>query len=163
MAQWYYSKNGTQLGPVALEVLRSKLRSGEVSPADLVWKDGMTDWQPAGKIADLAISSMEAQPPMQAPPIGGMQSPYAPPVAAPGPIRYGAPLPNYLWQSIVVTLLCCLPFGVAAIVMAAKVEGLVARGDMQGAIAASASAKKWCLVALISGFVIQAGMVAAPQ
>jgi hypothetical protein len=148
MAQWYYSKNGTQLGPVAVEELRSKLSSGEVSPADLVWKDGMSDWQPAGKIADLAISSMGLQSPMQAPPTGGVQSPYSPPVSAPGPLRHGAPIPNYLWQSIVVTLLCCWPVGIPAIVYAAKVDGLAARGDIPGAMAASANAKKWCFISL---------------
>jgi Interferon-induced transmembrane protein len=40
-------------------------------------------------------------------------------------------------------LCCCLPFGVVAIVYAAKVDGLVASGDIAGAEAASKSAKLW--------------------
>jgi GYF domain 2 len=52
--QWYYSKNGTQLGPVGEGELRSKLTSGEISPSDLVWKDGMTDWLPSSKVPSLA-------------------------------------------------------------------------------------------------------------
>ena len=58
------------------------------------------------------------------------------------------PVPNYLWQSIVVTILCCWPLGIPAIVYAAKVDGLSARGDIQGAMSASASAKRWCWIAL---------------
>ena len=66
----------------------------------------------------------------------------------------GLPIPNYLWQSIVVTILCCWPFGIPAIVYAAKVDGLKSRGDIAGAMEASANAKKWCLVAVVSWVVI---------
>lgn len=143
MAQWYYSKNGTQLGPIAQEELRSKLSSSEISQSDLVWKDGMGDWQPAGMIAELAISATRTSPPGQVPPVTAAPSPYSPPSAAPGPLRHDVPIPTYLWQSIVVTLLCCWPFGIPAIVFAAKVDGLRSRGDIQGAMDASANAKKW--------------------
>lgn len=54
-------------------------------------------------------------------------------------------VPNYLWQSIVVTVLCCLPFGVVSIVHAAKVDSLLAQGDIVGANAASKSAKTWAI------------------
>jgi hypothetical protein len=42
--QWYYSKNGSQLGPVEQGGILSKLASGEISPSDMVWREGMTDW-----------------------------------------------------------------------------------------------------------------------
>ncbi len=51
--QWYYSKNGTQLGPVEESELRAKLGSGEISAADLVWRDGMSDWLAAARVAEL--------------------------------------------------------------------------------------------------------------
>lgn len=63
-------------------------------------------------------------------------------------------IPNYLWQSIVATVLCCMPFGVVGIVFAAKVDGLVARGDLAGAQAASKSAKTWTSVAVGSGLLV---------
>ena len=68
----------------------------------------------------------------------------------------GANIPNYLWQSIVVTIFCCWPFGIPAIVYAAKVDGLKARGDIAGAMAASASAKTWCTVSagIVLGFAV---------
>lgn len=52
--QWYYSKNGTQLGPVAEAELMAKLASREVLPTDLVWKDGMGNWLPVSNVPELA-------------------------------------------------------------------------------------------------------------
>ncbi len=60
---------------------------------------------------------------------------------------------NYLWQSIVVTVLCCLPLGIPAIVFAAKVNGLVAAGKIEEAQDASQKAKMWCWIALGCGLV----------
>jgi hypothetical protein len=61
---------------------------------------------------------------------------------------------NYLVQSILVTLCCCLPFGIPAIVFASRVDGAVRSGDMAAAQLASASAKKWCWIGFISGLVV---------
>lgn len=129
--EWHYSKNGVQLGPVSREELLQKKQSGEVLPTDLVWKHGMADWMPLAQVAELAAAPSAA--PSAAPttyPRVGM------PVGA-------TPVPNYLWQSIAATVLCCMPFGVVAIIFAAKVDGLVAKGDIAGAMAASKSAKTW--------------------
>ena len=52
-------------------------------------------------------------------------------------------IPNYLAQSILVTLFCCLPLGIPAIVYAAQVNSKVQAGDIQGAIAASNKARMW--------------------
>jgi hypothetical protein len=141
--QWYYSKNGTQLGPVSEGEIIAKLASGEVSAADLVWKEGMADWRPAASVAELA--SLRVIPPVVNSPV--VNSPYAPPTFPSAPMPGGANIPNYLWQSIVVTIFCCWPLGIPAIVYAAKVDGLRARGDIAGAMAASSSAKTWCIVA----------------
>lgn len=149
--QWYYSKNGTQLGPVEESDLRSKIAMGEVSPNDLVWRDGMTDWLPAAKVAELAGGSTAMTPPVTG---GTVGTPYSPPRSqmptgqTPAAYYSGPNIPNYLWQSIVVTILCCWPFGIPAIVYAAKVDGLKAQGNVMGAMEASANAKKWCLIAL---------------
>lgn len=141
--QWYYSKNGVQLGPVPQEEIRAKLASGEILPTDLVWREGMKDWLVAAAVSELA-------PPLAGPPVlsGAPVSPYAPPVSLPSSPPAGVEIPNYLWQSIVVTILCCWPFGIPAIVYAAKVDTLKAQGDIAGAMAASASAKMWCLVSV---------------
>jgi hypothetical protein len=53
-------------------------------------------------------------------------------------------IPNYLAQSILVTLFCCLPLGIPAIVYAAQVNGRLAAGDMQGACDSSRKARVFC-------------------
>ena len=129
------------MGPVSLEELRAKLAAGEVSGTDMVWREGLPDWRPASAMPELAVPAAETRPVLLTP----ENSPYQPPVVVTHPA--GLSIPNYLWQSIVVTIFCCWPLGIPAIVYAAKVDGLKARGDIQGAMAASASAKKWCWVA----------------
>jgi len=147
--QWYYSKNGTQLGPVSQAELSAKIASGEISATELVWKDGMSDWTPAANLPEFALST----PPNVgvAPASYAQPSPYAPPAAHAAPQGFVTKIPNYLWQSICVTVLCCMPFGVPAIIYAAKVDGLQARGDTAGALAASKTAKMWCWVAFGCG------------
>jgi hypothetical protein len=51
--QWYYAKHGQQLGPVAADVIRQMAATGQLSPADLVWKDGMPEWTPARSVPGL--------------------------------------------------------------------------------------------------------------
>lgn len=58
--------------------------------------------------------------------------------------RGGSPPPNYLVPAILVTLFCCWPFGIPAIVFAAQVNTKWAEGDSRGAREASAKAKMWC-------------------
>jgi len=69
-------------------------------------------------------------------------------VLQPGMAPGAAPrkIPNYLAQSILVTLLCCLPFGIPAIVYAAQVNTKVQAGDIDGALSASSKAKMWAWI-----------------
>lgn len=60
---------------------------------------------------------------------------------------------TYMWQSILVTLLCCLPFGIAGIVNANKVSSLYAAGQYELAEQASAQAWKWTKIGLILGII----------
>jgi type II secretory pathway pseudopilin PulG len=68
---------------------------------------------------------------------------------APSPAAGGPPevVPNYLWQAIVCTVCCCVPFGIPAIVYAAQVNSKVAQGDLAGARNSSKNAKMWCWIA----------------
>lgn len=63
-------------------------------------------------------------------------------------------VPNYLVQSILVTLCCCVPFGVVSIVYAAQVNGKLAAGDIDGARSASKKAKMWAWIAFGGGVII---------
>lgn len=50
---------------------------------------------------------------------------------------------TWMAESILVTIFCCLPFGIAGIVFAAKVSSLYAAGKYEEAEAASKNAGKW--------------------
>lgn len=71
-----------------------------------------------------------------------------------GPGGPGPYVPNYLVQSILVTIFCCLPTGIAAIVFASQVNAKLAAGDISGAQASSANAKKWIMISLIAGIIV---------
>lgn len=142
---WYYSKNGMQLGPLSQEELASKAKGGEIQASDLIWREGMTDWKPLAQVPEFQGLVSQSTPPA----IGMGSVPNHQPVAYPPGYAPGT-VPNYLWQSIVVTVLCCLPFGVVSIVHAAKVDSLLAQGDIVGATAASQSAKKWAITGVAS-------------
>ena len=60
-------------------------------------------------------------------------------------------VPNYLVQAILVTLCCCLPFGIVSIVYAAQVNSKRDQGDIAGAWEASKKAKMWAWVAFGMG------------
>lgn len=85
-------------------------------------------------------------------------TPPPPPTASYGGGSYGGaiapePIPNYLVQSILVTLCCCLPLGIVAIIFAAQVNQKLAAGDVEGARHSSKQAKLFCLIALGLGIV----------
>ncbi len=61
------------------------------------------------------------------------------------------PPKNYLVEAIISTVCCCTPFGIAAIVFAAKVDGLASRGDFHGAADAGNKAKMFAIIALVAG------------
>lgn len=85
-----------------------------------------------------------------------MTEPPAPPPPPPGypPQPPAAQAPdNYLVWSILVTVFCCLPFGIVAIIKSAQVNGLWAQGRYAEAQASADSAKKWVVWSAVIGVV----------
>jgi hypothetical protein len=66
----------------------------------------------------------------------------------------GAPasVPNYLVPSII-SLFCCLPLGIVAVIFAARVNGQVQAGDTAGALESSRKAKMFSYIGLILGLI----------
>jgi hypothetical protein len=62
MSEWHYSSNGQQLGPVTSAQLKQLVGSGQLQATDMVWKDGMADWAPAGRIKGLFDGGAAARP-----------------------------------------------------------------------------------------------------
>ena len=65
----------------------------------------------------------------------------------------GQPPPNNLVMAIL-SIFCCWPLGIAAIVFAAQVNGKWAQGDAAGAQASADKAKQFAMIAIIGGIVL---------
>ena len=48
--EWHYAHEGVQIGPVDESVFVSLVNAGTITAETLVWRQGMTDWQPYGTI-----------------------------------------------------------------------------------------------------------------
>lgn len=83
-------------------------------------------------------ASMPPPPPTQEPPVDNLP-----------PLKPN----NWLWQSIVATIFCCLPFGIVGIVYAAKVDSLYFNGKYEESERFARKAKTWTLTAVVLGLV----------
>src|SRR5215210_3804494 len=89
-SQWFYGRDGAQHGPIAEAELRRLAEAGELRPHDLVWREGMAQWQPAQDVPGLFATVPLGPPPI--PPAGQPPGAYAPPGYGPGsPIQYAGP------------------------------------------------------------------------
>lgn len=86
----------------------------------------------------------EMTPPPPPPP------PAMPPSQPAMPMASQPPNNNLVW-AILTTILCCLPFGIVAIIKAAEVNSKWAQGDYAGAQASADAAKKWSIIGAIVG------------
>lgn len=126
----YYYLNGTEsLGPFTIDELREKCITRETK----VWTEELGEWTPAGNVPQLAqIFGANSSP-------NTNDNNYR----TDGHSFSQQPPKTWFVESILVTVLCCLPFGILGMISAAKVESLFYSGDMQGAIDESNKAKKW--------------------
>jgi len=63
-------------------------------------------------------------------------------------------IPNYMTQAVLVTLFCCVPFGIVAIVNASRVNSRALEGDVEGAREASENAFKWIIASFVIGLCV---------
>jgi phage FluMu protein Com len=141
---------------------------GQVTPVPSAPPAAPTEGEPAGPAFPPGPEGAPSDPfgPAAGQPTGpfapgsgpaGPANPYVSPAQTGQPPQYGpAPVgavPNYLVQAILCTIFCCLPFGVVAIVFAAQVNGQLASGNYQAALASSNSARMWCWVSFWLGII----------
>ena len=74
------------------------------------------------------------------------------PAAPMSPVQAG--INNYLVPAILVTLCCCIPFGIVAIVYAAQVNSKLSAGDVAGAQESARNARMWTWIAFGCGIVL---------
>lgn len=105
-ADWFYARGGRQEGPTDLQTLRDMIANGQLTPANLVWRDGMAAWQPAGEVEALsggagAFGVAAAAPPYEeAAPGLTPHAGYAPPGSYAQPAAGQAPVPYYQSQPV---------------------------------------------------------------
>ncbi len=76
--------------------------------------------------------------------------PPPPPPPRPGALPY---VKTFLPEAILITLFCCIPFGIVAIVHASQVSGKLAAGDIQGAQLLADKARTWVMWGFITGLI----------
>jgi uncharacterized membrane protein YhaH (DUF805 family) len=122
-AQWYYSQAGQQHGPVGLAELKSLAQSGQLNPRhDMVWTQGMKDWQPAGEVDGVFEKRVVETPaPAAAAPAITNPDPYAPPAeigvdaaALQGATWPGARRRSFLLVTYFLPFLLLIPLGLMA-------------------------------------------------
>lgn len=159
MNQYYYIDNqGKQAGPIDPEVA---IKYSIITPSTMVWCAGMADWSQATNVEEL-IDIFKAnglpnipqphapQTPPQAPQMPAAESATTP---APAPDNLVQPSSNMVF-AILTTCLCCLPFGIVAIVYASKVDGCWFSGQYDEAYYYSKKAHNWSMASLITGLVV---------
>lgn len=66
------------------------------------------------------------------------------------------PMPStYLVWAVVMTILCCMPAGIVAIVFGSQVSSRYYSGDYEGAKRASRRAEIWIIVSFVLGVLTQ--------
>ena len=53
--QWYYAQRGNRSGPVSSAELKQLAESGRLTPEDMIWNDGMSNWMRAGSLQGLFL------------------------------------------------------------------------------------------------------------
>ena len=141
--KYYMHIGGQQVGPYE----ENELPSHGLTASTMVWREGMPDWVAASQVPELS----HLLPPSQQPPSYQQQPSYGPQQP------YGAqpPMPDtYMVWAVLVTVFCCLPFGIVSIVKASQVSSLYSQGRYQEAVAASEAAKKWAIWSAVAGVVL---------
>ena len=180
---WYYAQAGQQQGPISDEQIKRMVQDGSLGKEDLVWREGMASWQPAGEVPGLQFPAPtftpaplypppaapaapiitppppppEAVAPYAAPQYQGMPTPPAPSYGAPPPAyeqQGGSDIPDLLVFTIIATVICCLPAGIVSIIFASKANNAKRTGDFEGARVAAKQAKTWLTISVVAGLLL---------
>ena len=138
MSEYYILYGREQHGPYTIDQLR-----GRVTPQTYVWREGLADWVQAINLPELSAVLLPE----------GSVSPSG--VVKPK---------DYLVESILVTLFCCMVFGILGIVYSVQANSAFSSGNITAANEFSAKAKQWvtygfwCGIAVVGIYAILALM-----
>lgn len=135
MSEYYILIGTEQQGPLSTEDLR-----GRVTPQTYVWREGLPDWIRAGDLPELSgllIPEGAVPPPTQGQTVGTKPK-------------------DYLVESILVTLFCCMVFGILGIVYSVQANSAFSSGNITAANEFSAKAKQWVTYGFWCGIAVVA-------
>ena len=141
MTYYVATPTGQHEGPFTVEELVHR----GITPDTLVYNNSLSGWTKASMVPEIAnqLYGVPAQPA------------YAPGYQQISPGNMPAVAPKtWLAESILVTLFCCLPFGIVGIVKASSVDSLFRAGDYEGAQRASQAAGKWTKIGFFCGLAV---------
>ena len=122
MSEYYILNGSEQQGPYTIDQLR-----GRVAPQTYVWREGLADWIQASNLPELSgLLVPEGAVP---PPTHGQTITTKP--------------KDYLVESILVTLFCCMVFGILGIVYSVQANSAFSSGNIVAANEFSTKAKQW--------------------
>lgn len=135
--------NDVKVGPLSEEQLKACGLTAET----IVWREGLAQWVAAGTLPE--FSSYFAA--------GAAWARYATGVSETPRLDEPKPLPpcpsTYMAWAIIATILCCIPFGVPAIIYAGQVTTKYNQGDYEGAKRSSDRAAIWLIIAVVAGLI----------
>ena len=130
MSEYYILNGSEQQGPYTIDQLR-----GRVTPQTYVWREGLADWVQAINLPELSAVLL---------PEGSVSS-------------SGVVKPkDYLVESILVTLFCCMIFGILGIVYSVQANSAFSSGNITAANEFSAKAKQWVTYGFWCGIAVVA-------
>ena len=148
MNQYYISRPGESqsMGPMTPEQVRAGLQQGSITQDCLYYDDCTQQWKPLNTMPGLMQYGAPGPAPMKRPMPG---TPY------PGNTGYTTsgvvpPPGNDMMLSILVTIFCCWPLGIPAILNASKANKAYAVGNYAEYQQAKAAAAKWRKYAIIA-------------
>ncbi len=123
-AIWYVRPpTGGQYGPARGEVMRKWLSEGRVSSDSLVWREGWTDWQNAGKLFPTLNESSAASPVPAVAPVGSTTVP----VASPSSQRTASLYENKKRDSNAMAIAVLVGLGVLCVILIVVLAFVVVR------------------------------------
>ncbi|MFO7574244.1 MAG: CD225/dispanin family protein [Bacteroidales bacterium] len=141
MQKYFYLEGNVKLGPLTLDELKKRNINRETP----VWCHPMPTWKPAGELPELE-EMFSMIPPDFRPGVNSQTRPTS------ARAQFNMPK-SWLVESILVTLFCCLPFGIVGVVYASRVDSKYAQGDYEGASQASREAGRWTQIGFFLGIV----------
>ncbi|NLE38873.1 MAG: DUF4339 domain-containing protein [Pirellulaceae bacterium] len=85
--EWYYAHDERQFGPVSTAELKRLADRGDLTPGDLVWRQGIPDWVEASQVKGLFHANAPAATPNPGATVPSNPGPTIQPVAGPAAVR----------------------------------------------------------------------------